>query len=71
MKAICISPAAIAQTMTGTSRMRASVIRFGILKSVRPGRPSSFNAPASAIGRVIRCAQYTGHRAIAQAPIPP
>ena len=33
-----IWPEAIAQTMTGTSRMRASVMRFGILKSSRPGR---------------------------------
>jgi hypothetical protein len=31
--AIRISPAVIAQTKTGTSRMRPSVIRFGILKA--------------------------------------
>src|SRR5262249_7177600 len=31
-KAILISPAAIAHTMTGTARMRASVMRLGILK---------------------------------------
>ncbi len=29
-------PEAIAQTTTGTSRMRANVMRFGILKLCRP-----------------------------------
>ena len=37
-----ISPDVIAQTTTGTSRMRPNVMRFGILKP----RPGSRGAPA-------------------------
>ena len=33
MNAKCIRPVAIAHTTTGTSRMRANVMRFGMLNS--------------------------------------
>ena len=38
MKAIIISPDVIAQTMIGTDRMRASVIRLGMLLKDGPGK---------------------------------
>ena len=51
-----ISPDVIAQTTTGTSRIRPSVMRFGILKP-RPGAQKSN-------------AQYSGARALAHPAIP-
>ena len=49
MKAIHIVPDAIAQTTIGTSRIRPSVMRFGILKAIpalktRPGPTSRKHA---------------------------
>ena len=57
MNAIIISPDVIAQTMIGTDRMRASVIRLGILKD-GPGKGAWPETPA------VR-GQYNGDQAIA------
>src|SRR5262249_17854324 len=68
-KAICIWFDAIAQTMTGTSRMRASVMRLGILKPA----PRLMRLPVPAAGASFhpKCnAEYSGERAIAQSAIP-
>ena len=59
-----MAPDAIAQTTTGTSRMRASVMRFGILKSV----PASKARPGRS-GSEIRH-EYNGRRTIARNAIP-
>jgi hypothetical protein len=65
---VCIRPVAIAQTTTGTSKMRANVMRLGILNSTpaRPRvgwhfpRPDAFAIPP----------EYIGDRAIAHVSIP-
>src|SRR5215468_511156 len=68
--AIRISPAVIAQTTTGTSRMRPSVMRFGILKSApRLGPRASLSPHWKA--HMWPCEdQYSRDQAIAQARIP-
>jgi hypothetical protein len=58
MNAAIISPAVIAQTMSGTHRMRANVMRLGILKPDRPGRKRP-----QATGRA---AEYNVDQAIAR-----
>src|SRR6478672_6743532 len=51
-KAIFISPAVIAQTTTGTRRMRPSVMRFGILKSA-PRLGPRLAVPSGARGHAL------------------
>src|SRR5450432_1192081 len=63
--AIRISPEVMAQITTGTSRMRASVMRLGMLNFVRPG---SRTDPAPAHSSPVF--QYSGDRAVAQSAIP-
>ena len=65
-KAAHIAPDQIAQTTIGTSRMRPSVMRFGMLKGV----PARRRAPASAAGNApIPSAEYIGGRTIARLAI--
>jgi hypothetical protein len=66
-KAIHIAPDTIAQTTIGTSRMRASVMRFGILKEIpacrRGPAPGAENVPIPSI-------EYNDARTIARLAIP-
>src|SRR5215469_18872966 len=62
--AIRISPAVIAHTTTGTSRMRPSVMRFGMLKSAPRLGPRASLAPPSGDY------EYSRDQAIAQSRIP-
>src|SRR5262249_5634769 len=67
--AIRISPAVIAQTTTGTSRMRPSVMRFGMLKSAPRLGPRASPSPLEGAHVAMRD-QYSRDQAIAQARIP-
>src|SRR6478609_6058308 len=62
-----MAPEAIAQTTTGTSRMRPSVMRLGILKAI----PARGRAPAGAGNASFPWAEYNGARTIARLAIPP
>ena len=67
-KAIHMAPGVeIAQTTTGTSRMRPSVMRFGILKAI----PARGSGPAPSAGNTpIPSVEYNRARTIARLAIP-
>src|SRR5262245_52247105 len=68
-KATRISPAVIAQTTTGTNRMRPSVMRFGMLKSAPRLGPRA--SPSHWPAHMWPCEdQYSRDQAIAQSRIP-